>query len=198
MQWQSSEELYHYGITGQKWGVRNYQNEDGTLTKAGIERYRRSTFDNRKESSNNVYINNYMAKQNKKQEKKEFKDFKIANKIAKRDSKGKKISKKELKLREKFEKKGMTKEQAEIAAYKKAKTQKFIKRASLGSLVGALAYFDYTHPNYKFYINGTEVFGKSTNYSRGHKSISGRGSKNYVPAFIDLLSGDPLGALLWL
>lgn len=31
--------LEHYGIKGQKWGVRNYQNEDGTLTKEGIVRY---------------------------------------------------------------------------------------------------------------------------------------------------------------
>lgn len=32
-------ELYHHGIKGQKWGVRNYQNEDGTLTEEGKERY---------------------------------------------------------------------------------------------------------------------------------------------------------------
>lgn len=31
--------LTHYGITGQKWGVRRYQNEDGTLTDAGKKRY---------------------------------------------------------------------------------------------------------------------------------------------------------------
>ena len=28
-------ELYHHGIKGQKWGVRHYQNEDGSLTEAG-------------------------------------------------------------------------------------------------------------------------------------------------------------------
>ena len=32
-------ELAHYGVTGMKWGVRRYQNQDGTLTPAGKERY---------------------------------------------------------------------------------------------------------------------------------------------------------------
>lgn len=29
--------LFHYGVKGQKWGVRRYQNEDGTRTKAGLK-----------------------------------------------------------------------------------------------------------------------------------------------------------------
>lgn len=32
-------ELYHHGIKGQQWGVRRYQNEDGTLTAEGRKRY---------------------------------------------------------------------------------------------------------------------------------------------------------------
>ena len=41
----SDEYLMHHGILGQKWGVRRYQNEDGTLTNAGKRRYGADTVD---------------------------------------------------------------------------------------------------------------------------------------------------------
>jgi len=31
--------LYHHGIKGQKWGIRRFQNDDGTLTAEGKKRY---------------------------------------------------------------------------------------------------------------------------------------------------------------
>lgn len=34
------EELYHWGIKGMRWGVRRYQNNDGTLTSEGKKRKR--------------------------------------------------------------------------------------------------------------------------------------------------------------
>lgn len=59
--WYINEELYHHGIQGQKWGVRRYQNEDGSYTDAGRRRYNdgdgggRRNYDNRRRNSGSNY-----------------------------------------------------------------------------------------------------------------------------------------------
>lgn len=69
-------ELYHYGIQGQKWGIRRFQNEDGSLTNDGKLRYE----------------TNLDGKRTKKAEKKYIKDLKdhrrqeIKNKVKIKDS----------------------------------------------------------------------------------------------------------------
>lgn len=49
-------ELYHHGVKGMKWGVRRYQNADGSYTNAGRTRY------SRKEAKQEARRQKYLAK----------------------------------------------------------------------------------------------------------------------------------------
>ena len=56
-------ELYHWGVKGMKWGVRRYQNKDGSLTAAGQKRYDRDIRENNaKKKDNRINIDGPDAK----------------------------------------------------------------------------------------------------------------------------------------
>lgn len=56
-------ELEHHGIKGQKWGVRRFQNEDGTLTEKGKKRYNRLTrFSENDPNKSNAKLNYKVTK----------------------------------------------------------------------------------------------------------------------------------------
>ena len=70
-------ELYHHGIKGQRWGIRRFQNEDGSLTPEGKQRYEVNTVT--KIDRNGVTTKQQqMSKEGKKLYKQDLKDTKIA------------------------------------------------------------------------------------------------------------------------
>ena len=76
----SNDELAHHGIKGQRWGVRRFQNADGSLTSAGEKRYGdgdsgSSGSSNGSKSSNQQNLSEKDRKKAEKEKKKAIKKF---------------------------------------------------------------------------------------------------------------------------
>ena len=73
-----NDELYHYGTKGQKWGMRRYQNPDGSLTPAGRARYQKDLVKSMK-TMNDGQIQEAVS--SKVKASKHFKDYQKAVKL---------------------------------------------------------------------------------------------------------------------
>ena len=60
-------ELYHHGIKGQKWGIRRFQNKDGTLTEAGKKRAVFVSGSSKTQSKDSEYYRRKLPKDIRKQ-----------------------------------------------------------------------------------------------------------------------------------
>lgn len=71
MTYEDSLELEHFGVKGMKWGVRRYQNADGTLTAAGKEKLKNYKFKERNKVSAQMtkYTNSAKRYREKKKQK---------------------------------------------------------------------------------------------------------------------------------
>lgn len=139
-------ELYHHGILGQRWGVRRFQNKDGTLTSAGKQRYNVDIETAKKNlnMANKDYIRNPYNKKailKFKLAQKKLEDEKVKAKLNNETKK----SKSRLKLEAKYKNKGMNDEEAEIAAYKHDRTKKIIAAVGAVTVASAAAYVAYKH-----------------------------------------------------
>lgn len=62
-------EIKHFGIEGMKWGVRRYQNEDGTLTPAGKARYNANYSEQQRTRDKKLYGRGAVERINKRMNK---------------------------------------------------------------------------------------------------------------------------------
>lgn len=126
--------LMHYGVLGMKWGVRRYQNKDGSLTAFGEARLAKQQYkrDRKDHNKNRGQIAKSYA---------EYQDKKYSAEL----SSQKKKSKREQKLIEEYKAKGYNQHDAEVRAYKQHKTEKIIAGAAAIAVTAVAAKVAYNH-----------------------------------------------------
>lgn len=165
-----NNELYHFGVKGMRWGIRRYQNSDGSLTAAGKKRYSDDINDaynkmkdakvNRKNAAlefNKAYNKYSMVMTDKNYKdmmskndsyvkaKDAYKKAKLDYKVKKADSEGKfdddaKKSKHRTALEEKYKAKGYDDKQAAILANDRIRTEKILATAATLTVAACATY----------------------------------------------------------
>lgn len=125
-------ELMHWGIKGMKWGVRRYQNKDGSLTPAGKKRYDKEMAKLREEEKIAKNKLKTQAKLNKLDEKrKEVEALKRGKPIAKSTKQHSKPSVKDMsdeELRQTVNRLLMEQQYAKLNPQQVSAGQKFVKK----------------------------------------------------------------------
>lgn len=132
----SSNTLYHHGIKGQKWGVRRFQNEDGSLTPAGRKRYDDDTSNTKTKSMHRIN------------------------------------------LEDKYQKQGMTSEQAAQAAAKRIRAEQIVAAAAVVTVASAIAYKKHVDNGKDFVISKDVKLNRVIRLDEGANPY--KGTREYV------------------
>lgn len=166
----SFDELHHHGIKGMRWGVRRFQNSDGSLTPAGRKRYSENVTNAKsamnvakaeQKAANKAYNEAYNrynlvptntnykklveSQRQLKSSNSSYKQAKLGYKVAKANEDGifdssKKKSDHQLRLEEKYQKQGHTAQEATIMARDRIQTEKLLTTAAALTVTACAAY----------------------------------------------------------
>ena len=178
----SEQELYHSGIKGMRWGVRRYQNKDGSLTPAGKKRYSedpdrqgvdsaklevKSAKRAAKKAGNHYNVvstdENWKKYQKARADLKESKytynkaklKYDTKNEVSRirdKDIRFEKKSKHRTRLEEQYRQMGMSKEQAQAAANNRIRTEKKLAASATVTVAACTAYV--ARKQYKDRVDG--------------------------------------------
>lgn len=199
------EFLAHHGIKGQKWGIRRFQEEDGTLTAAGRARYdvdiekSKKFYKEAKEQvkqharSNDYYLN--PEKTTRIQAKKDFakEQYKNEKTKARMNERKNAPGKHETNLIEKYKKEGMSQEEAEVRAYRRVRAEKIGAVAAAVTITAAASYVAYKHwdaTGDRFIKAGKTVQNLSTDGQKDvHNAFYGTFTKQDKSKYVGLFGG---------
>ena len=142
--------IQHFGVKGMKWGVRRYQNEDGSLTNLGKSRQKMLDSKTRYNDALKKDLYNptnktarLVAKYSKEYDdaKLMFKTDKEIDRIRQNNVQFKNKSKHRLKLEESYRQNGLTQEQAQAAANNRIRTEKILAGMAGVTVAACAAYY---------------------------------------------------------